>query len=171
MIDHEVRRVRPEDWAAVRDLRLAALRTDPMAFGSTLEREQAYPAERWQERARSSSSGDQQATFVATAPDGQLVGMATILRQPAGAGLFGMWVHPSRRGTGLGGRLLDTALRWLREIEPTATVTLEVNRQQGAAVGLYRSRGFEFSGHEQPLGHDPPAVAHEMVLRAPVARP
>jgi hypothetical protein len=37
----EVREVAVEEWARFRDLRLRALREDPEAFGSTLEREAA----------------------------------------------------------------------------------------------------------------------------------
>jgi hypothetical protein len=35
----EVRRVRADEWAELRALRLAALREIPLAFGSTYERE------------------------------------------------------------------------------------------------------------------------------------
>ncbi len=50
-------------------------------------------------------------------------------------------VHPSRRGEGLGGRLLERALGVLRARD-ASRVKLEVRADNDAAIGLYRSRGF-----------------------------
>ena len=43
-----VRRVTPEDAAALRELRLRALKTDPVAVASSYEDEAGWPDERWQ---------------------------------------------------------------------------------------------------------------------------
>ena len=62
-----------------------------------------------------------------------------------------MWVAPGVRGRGLGGRLLD-------ELEAAAaaagrTVTrLETNGQLGAALALYRKRGYE---EVEPFNEEP----------------
>ena len=44
-----VRRISPDDAELLRVVRLRALETDPLSFGSTYEREAAYPDERWRE--------------------------------------------------------------------------------------------------------------------------
>ena len=57
MQDAQVRRVRGADWRALRDVRLSALADSPDAFGSTLEREQAFGDTEWQEWARDAAAG------------------------------------------------------------------------------------------------------------------
>src|SRR4051794_13206647 len=46
----EIRRVRPEEWQAHRDIRLRALQSDPDAFGVTLEEALAEDDAAWQRR-------------------------------------------------------------------------------------------------------------------------
>jgi hypothetical protein len=53
----EVRRFRPDEWRAYRDLRLRSLADAPDAFGSTLERECDLPHAHWSERLASPTDG------------------------------------------------------------------------------------------------------------------
>jgi ribosomal protein S18 acetylase RimI-like enzyme len=165
-----VRRLRPEEWPAFRELRLAALRTDPLAFGSTASREAGYPDGKWQDWALRGSTGTREVTFVVTVPSGQLVGMAGAFWKDERFHLWGMWVHPSWRGQGLGRDLLDAILYWLDERFPGCGVLLDVNPDQVSAVRTYLGCGFHFNGVEQPLGHDPPAVTRQMI-RGPASQP
>jgi ribosomal protein S18 acetylase RimI-like enzyme len=159
-----VRAVKEDDWPALRELRLAALRTDPLAFGSTIDREERYPPEHWQERARQ-ASGSRAVTVVAEENAGGLAGMGGIFSDGESFHAWGMWVRPERRRLGLGAAILDALLDWLAQRFPGASLLLEVNPLQEAAVRLYRSRGFEPTGVERSLGHDPPAIAIEMLRR------
>lgn len=161
-----VRRARTEEWDALRSLRLRALRTDPLAFGSTLEREETFPEELWRSRALRGAEASDQATFVAVTPEGNLVGTAVVTGSDRGCAVYGMWVDASRRGEGVGGLLLDAALGWAAAGPWPPVVRLEVNLRQTEAVRLYRSRGFELSGRSRPLEHTPSEVLHEMVRPA-----
>ncbi len=162
-----VRRARAEEWEELRGLRLRALRTDPLAFGSNLDREEAFPEELWRSRALRGAEASDQATFVAVAPEGNLVGTAVVTGSDRGCELYGMWVDPSRRGEGVGGLLLDAALGWAEAGPWPPVVRLEVNLRQADAVRLYRSRGFGPSGRSRPLEHTPGEVVHEMMRPAP----
>ncbi len=161
-----VRRARTEEWEELRSLRLRALRTDPLAFGSTLEREEAFPEALWRSRALRGAEASDQATFVAVAHEGTLVGTTVVAGSDQGCNLYGMWVDAPRRGEGAGGLLLDAALGWAASGPWPSVVRLEVNLRQAEAVRLYRSRGFELSGRSRPLEHTPGEVIHEMVRPA-----
>ncbi len=168
--DVTVRRLRAEEWRALRTLRLRALSSDPLAFGSTLATEEAHPDELWQSRALRGAEAPDQATWVAVTPTRELVGMAVLTLADSGGNLYGMWVEPAWRGHGLGGKLLDAALAWAARGGAAPNVRLEVNPRQAAAVQLYRSRAFEFSDRSRPLEHTAGELVREMV-RAPTVPP
>ena len=161
-----LRRARAEEWEALRDLRLESLKTDPLAFGSTLARELAYPEARWRETAAEGAEATDSSTWVAEGADGRLVGMIVAARVEGKDHLFAMWVAPRVRHQGVGARLLDAALTWMWARDPASIVRLAVNPRQEAAIALYRSRGFRPTGVRQALGpgHPPEEVADEMEL-------
>jgi ribosomal protein S18 acetylase RimI-like enzyme len=143
-------------------LRLEALRTDPLAFGSTLDREEGFPPELWQERLLPSPSVPGCGHWVALDASGRWLGMAVTAEVEEQVHVFAMWVHPSARGRGLGARLLDRALDELDRTAPSRSVVLEVNPRQTVAQSLYVSRGFRPTGRSSPLGHHDPEVVVEL---------
>jgi ribosomal protein S18 acetylase RimI-like enzyme len=144
----EIRRARPDEWQAVRDLRLRALTSDPDAFGGTLEEARARTDAEWQARA---DHGDT-AIFVAESTAG-LVGMATgapAPDRPTIAALFGMWVAPEARGQGIGTRLIDAVEDWARAAG-YASIGLGVTTMNEPAIRLYTSKGYVGIGEHHPL--------------------
>lgn len=166
-----VRRLRAEDWPEFRALRLRALATDPLAFGSTREAEAGRPESRWRESALRGAGSSAEATWVAVGPEGRLLGMAGLFAREGRFHLWGMWVAPEARRRGVGRRLLDPLLRWAHAQDPSAEVVLEVNPVQESAVRLYRSAGFERTGESRPLGHTPGQFVNAMRLRRTDPRP
>jgi len=160
-----VRRLLESDKQAFRGLRLRALTTDPMAFGSTTHRESQYDDARWTDWVRRGATSPNEATWVAEANDGSLVGMIGVFSRERTFQVWGMWVEPAHRRLGLGGRLLDALLAWVGAVLPSAEVRLSVAPSQGSAVQLYRSRGFVATGIVEPVEHTPGAVTQEMRLR------
>ena len=163
----KIRRVVTTEWKSFRGLRLRALRADPLAFGSSFRRENAYPPHKWREWAENGARGGESATFVAEEPAGRLVGMAGAFTARDAYHVWGMWVSPELRHRGLGRQLLDRVLAWAESTNPSRGVYLDVNPDQLTAVRLYESRGFRATGKTSSLGHHAPAVVQEMRREIP----
>ena len=149
-----VRRVDPSDVPAVKRLRLRALATDPASFGSTHEREAAFPERTWAERVERSSAGDEASTLLAFRGD-EPVGLVTAIRDEVQQDLFhvfGMWVAPEARREGIGRRLLDEIEGWIVSCGGTG-VQLSVTDAAPAARRLYESAGYEPDGSALKSGH------------------
>ncbi len=159
-----VRRAYEPDWEAYRDLRLRALATDSLAFGSTLARERDFPPERWKGRLGRPGDPGPSASWVAVGSKGTFVGMIVCGVFEDEPHLFAMWVDPAQRRKGIASRLLDRALAWASAGFPDLRVVLEVNPRQTEAVRLYESRGFRPTGRASTLVHAPDERIVEMAL-------
>ena len=164
-----VRRAGPADWSDLRDLRLQALRQEPLAFGSTLAREQGFSEAVWRERAVSNL------TFLAH--QGQrLVGTATGHAPPTGPAdqvrLVAMYVDPPARGTGCAPRLIDAVARAAAE-DGARRLLLQVTDVNRVAERCYRRYGFVETGQAMPLPHAHHVLEVEMGLdlETTVSRP
>jgi ribosomal protein S18 acetylase RimI-like enzyme len=156
----EIRAVGGDDAAALRELRLRALRDAPEAFGSTLAEEQGFAGDRWTALAAASAVGDAIAVFAAV-QDGRWVGMGAgrwFDRERGIAQLWGMWVEPAARGQGLGERLVAAARDWASS-HGARFVRLGVAGEDAGALGLYERLGFVRTYEDHPLGRDPALTA------------
>jgi len=127
--------LRPARLETVRPLRLRALREDPDAFGSTLEREQERPGSEWDIWVRGSL----------IALDGDTpVGMANLGVDGDEARIYGMWVAPEARGRGRG--IGERLLRALLDQAGDRGVVLCVAEGAHAARRLYERLGFRPTG-------------------------
>ncbi|MCI4326472.1 MAG: GNAT family N-acetyltransferase [Thermoplasmata archaeon] len=151
------RRIRPTDWSALRELRLDALAADPLAFGSTFERESELPETHWRTRAETSASGAGETIVLVEPVDGSFAGMVGAFSAGGAKVLWGMWVRPEHRHRGVGVALLEAVLGWCREAASHEPVRLDVNPSQSSAVRLYERHQFRFTGDERALGHHAPA--------------
>jgi ribosomal protein S18 acetylase RimI-like enzyme len=151
-----VRRVGPSDVPVVRRVRLRALAADPDSFGSTYDREAAFPERTWAERVERSSAGDEASTLLALRGD-EPVGLVTAIRDEVQQDLFhvfGMWVAPEARREGIGRRLLDEIEAWIVSCGG-AGVQLSVTDAATAARRLYESAGYEPDGSALESSHTP----------------
>ena len=156
-----IRRLRADEVEPLRELRLRALREDPGAFAETFEEARDRPLEDWASWAADASR------VIVVAIDGERwVGMAACRRlEPRSSWLTALWVEPSERGAGLGGRLIEAAADWARE-QGAATVELSVTTNNDAAATLYSRAGFAETGRRRPLPSDPSRT--EVFLSRPV---
>jgi len=135
----------PDDAAAYRALRLEGLRRHPEAFGASWEDEAGRPLDWFSDRLA------QNATFGGFA-DATLLGAAG-LRVPEAAKarhkgvLWGMYVRPEARGTGLAASLVAAVIGHARGV--VEEVRLSVTATNLTAVGLYARAGFVEYGLER----------------------
>ncbi|MFI8303556.1 GNAT family N-acetyltransferase [Streptomyces sp. NPDC085927] len=177
--EYVVRSVRSGEWAAVKALRLAALR-DPVAdiaYMDTYEGAAVRPDAYWRERTANAAEGTGGVRqFVAQTADGALVGTVAVVVEEAGttdwAGmsverrqghLVGVYVAPEHRGSGPSGALFEAALEWAWR-EGLDRVRLIVHSENARALGFYRKAGFTESGVTVPLEGKPDEHELEMVV-------
>jgi GNAT superfamily N-acetyltransferase len=145
-----VREVMPDDWPTLRDVRLAALREAPYAFGSTYAREAAFTEEQWRGRISARS-----VTYFAYLPENpEPAGLAGVYVQDDVADVVSMWVRPSARGRGAGEALIEATADWAKTRDH-ACLLLWVTESNGPARRLYERCGFTLTGERQPLPSDP----------------
>lgn len=148
------RRLTPDDADTYRTIRLRALRADPHAFGSSYEVESGFDDATWRERL--SGFRGRPGVVIVSPGDGEPTGVVGVgLSDVAGdALLWGMWVDPVSRGTGMASELVDGVIAWARE-SAAKNVVLWVMRENTAAIAFYERCGFEDAhdwAGEQPAG-------------------
>jgi predicted GNAT family acetyltransferase len=133
-----LRRLGPDDWETLREIRLKALAESPDAFGSTLSREEPRTEEEW--RHQLSRSGP-----VYVVEDPGPVSMGGIFDNQGTPHVWGMWTDPAHRGRGHARAILDALI-------PSGTrAQLDVNVTNGDARTAYERYGFVGTGELEPL--------------------
>jgi GNAT superfamily N-acetyltransferase len=153
-----VRRATADDAAALREIRLLALSDEPDAFGSTYVESSRYPASRWAEMAAHWN-------YYLAIVDEEVVGMASGGRfdpRPSARWLYGMFVRPVHRGTGVSEALVHAVADWTRA-ERVATLGLHVTTSVSRACAFYAKLGFVPDGTPEPMDRDPRLMLQTML--------
>lgn len=137
------------DWRELRTIRLEALEESPDAFGSTHHEVVAFADERWESMAADLH-------FFLAERGGAVVGMASggyNDRYPGTHWLYGMYVTPRERGTGVAAQLVRAVADWAiadgaDELYLQVTATLERARR------FYSRMGFRDTGERQTMHRD-----------------
>ena len=146
MGDIDVQVLTEDQWPRYRDVRLAALKESPEAFSATYEEEAALDEEYWRTRMARSKR------LLATRDD-EVVGVASIGQAgdvESMAELFGLWVTPPARGTGVATALLqagaDVALG-----DGRSHLAYWVGTENGRAVAFASGAGFRPGDRRRPM--------------------
>jgi ribosomal protein S18 acetylase RimI-like enzyme len=139
-----IRLITPADAAAYHALRIRALREHPEAFGRSPE--EVDRVEAWAEYFRVDAGAQLDFTLGAFAVD-VLVGMVgchreRLVKHRHTAVIWGMYVAPEHRRTGLGRRLLLAAVERARTWRDLKSLWLDVTTTNRDARALYDSCGF-----------------------------
>ncbi|NTF42014.1 hypothetical protein A6U86_04970 [Rhizobium sp. AC27/96] len=135
-----IRRLERSDAPAFRDIRLEGLERHPEAFGASHEQELQYSETQIADMISNS------VVFGGFAEDGALAGVIAVARSKGAkmkhiASIWGMYVRPDARGTGLSRLLMEAAVK---EAKTTCrSIRLCVVSSNGAAIHLYESFGFK----------------------------
>ena len=121
-------------------LKIRPARADDMLSVGLIERESF--ADPWGPREFTSALEAPQTIFFVADEEGVVQGYAIALSVADEAEILNLAVHPSLRGRGLGGKLLDAALAEARA-RGAVQIFLEVRESNLAARGLYAARGFD----------------------------
>jgi len=135
-----IRSLQRDDASLFREIRLEGLTRHPEAFGASHEEEEAYSLAEIGVRIESN------AVFGGFADDGALVGVVAVARSRGVkmrhiATIWGMYVRPQGRGTGLSRLLMVAALDEARST--CRSIRLTVVSSNAAAIRLYESLGFK----------------------------
>jgi GNAT superfamily N-acetyltransferase len=140
----EIRRVRPDDWHALRAVRLRALADAPDAFETRYEDAVKRPESWWVDWTARSADGAQ-AMFLAWDDDAPVAIAGTYVEDDGVRWLISMWVDPAARGRGLGAELVEAVAVFARE-SGSRELSLEVTDGNDPARRLYERCGFEAAG-------------------------
>ena len=159
-----VRRVRPQDWRHVRDLRLEALADTPIAYLEALESAQSLTDDDWRARSlRGAAGGD---SFQDLALHGERpVGTSVAFVAAGRAWLAGVYVTSSWRGRDLLARLVGPCGAWAAQ-EGFDELRLEVHESNVPARRAYARLGFVETGETTPYPLAPGGL--EVVMRRAV---
>ena len=147
----DIREITQDDWQAMRDVRLAALREAPSAFGSTYAREAPFTREQW--LARISDRAVHYLAYVEAIPEP--AGIAGVFIEDDGSPeVVSMWVSPAARGQKVGQALIEATAGWARS-RGYGALYLWVTESNAAAARLYERCGFTPTGETQPLPSNP----------------
>ena len=163
MTEINVRVLGDEDWKVYREIRLGALQESPDAFVATREQEEAFDEQRWRERLGRSRR-------LVAERDGSVLGVVSVGHDDeayAGtAELFGLWVTPEARGTGVAWKLVEAGAE-LALREGRSHLSYWVGTDNGRAVAFASSFGFRPGNNRRPMrvaGEEDGAEEMAMVL-------
>jgi GNAT superfamily N-acetyltransferase len=149
-VSYVVRRANQDDWVSLRSIRLEALGDTPDAFGSTYEDALGFSDDRWRAMAA-------QRCYFLSELDGEVMGMISgglNDRHPGTHWMYGMYVTPSARGSGVAIQLVETVFEWARS-EGATELYLHVTSTISRARAFYEKLGFELTGNHFTMTRDP----------------
>lgn len=155
-----MRRCRVSDASLLRAIRLEALADSPQAYGSSYEETSAWSNRHWRALCR-------QWNYYLAEHEGRVVGVAsggTNNVHPGTRWLYGMYLSPSARGTGVAQQLVEAVESWARD-EGVDSLFLHVAEPMARARAFYEKEGFVLTGEVIVMQRDPTIQLSTMAKR------
>ena len=149
MSEITVRHLGEDEWKEYRAVRLEALTESPEAFVATAGEEEAFDEAHWRTRMQRS------ARLIAER-DGAAVGVLSVGTAPSDeegrAGeLFGLWVKPELRGSGVATKLVKNGAALAKQ-RGQSQLYYWVGTENGRAVAFASGMGFRPTDQRRPMG-------------------
>ena len=149
-----IRQLNEHDWRIFSRVRLKALQTDPLVFGSSYERESQFVEADWRERLRANDS----AVFMLFADETAIgmTGVSVFRDDPTKrtAIFWGSWLAPDFRGKGLSDLMYRTRLEWAKK-QPTIERVIVSHRASNlASKRANQKHGFVLSHTTETIWND-----------------
>lgn len=138
----KIRKLPSSRWGEYRELRLEAMKSDPLAFGSSYDEEARHGIDVWEKRIEN--------TLFALY-NSKAIGMVSYVfrsrtKEKHIAEIHSVYVRKEYRCRGIGDKLLKKALSLIGENKIITKVTLTVTTEEKHAVSLYKRNGFKVVG-------------------------
>jgi GNAT superfamily N-acetyltransferase len=145
MAEITVRVLDGSDWPLYRDVRLRALEESPASFSARLADEADQDEQFWRDRM-------DRAHRLLAERDGRPQGIASLgpyAAEPSAGEIFGLYVVPEARSTGVSWRLVEAAAA-LASREGHQQLYYWVGIDNGRAIGFAKNFGFRSTGSRRP---------------------
>jgi len=151
---YAIRPLRLDEWEALRDIRLEALRDHPGFFFGTLERELSRTEADW----KGWLTQDKKCAF-GLFSDADLVGLISIVQDredPSGqiAIIVANYIKPAHRGKGLARQLYQACFDWALTQPYLKTIAVSHRDDNNASRGTILSCGFQEAGRDDMVWPD-----------------
>lgn len=148
----KIERLTPAHATQYRAITLEALALQPGAYTSSAEERALRPASWWEARLPTDPDSNE-VVLGAFDDDGALIGTAGLSFEAREKGrhkvtLFGMYITPRCRRSGLGAELMNAALEYASARPHAKIIQLTVTEDNAAARSLYERLGFSTFGLE-----------------------
>lgn len=149
-----IRQLNENDWQKLAQIRLKALQSDPMVFGSNYERESKMTEADW----RSRLSAEDSASFMIfddETPIGMTgVGVDKDDSTKKTALFWGSWLAPDFRGKGLSKLIYETRISWAKA-QPTVERIIVSHRASNLSSQFANQKhGFVFTHKKEKIWTD-----------------
>jgi len=148
------------DASRLRAIRLEALLDSPQAYGSTYQDSRSWADRHWRALCR-------EWNYYLAEREDRVVGVASggiNELHPGTRWLYGMYVSPSSRATGVAHQLLEAVETWARQ-EGVESLYLHVAAPMQRARAFYEREGFVATGEVTTMDRDPTITLATMVKR------
>jgi GNAT superfamily N-acetyltransferase len=159
MAEITVRVLDESDWSLYRDVRLRALAESPDSFSATLAEEAGRDEQFW--RARMTRSHWLLAERDSI-PQG-IVSLGPYEHEPSAGEVFGLYVVPEARGTGVSWRLVEAAAG-LATQQGYVQLYYWVGTDNGRAIGFAQNFGFRTTDYRRPSRSSDPQPVEEIAM-------